>query len=305
MIDNVTIQRLALIRYLYNSAVEESRKPEPIGSTSILMFHDSIELFLQLASEHLNAGKNGNIEFLQYWDILAPKLQGSGLEQKESMRRLNKARVAFKHNGTLPSKLDIEGFRASAANFFEDNTPLVFSIKFNAISLTTLVQNNKVKTLLEDAQSLLEQGKRGEALDKIAISFAQLLGDERETKFGWRHQKLFFLGNVFRPHLWSQDSQGINRNFVDYIKELADAVKEMQEAMSIFCLGLEYQRYVKFKLWTPPVVRFMGREDYDIPRSPNAPQQSPLPSADVCNFCYDFVVESAIRLQNFDFAMQD
>ena len=56
MIDNVTIQRLALIRYLYNSAVEESRKPEPIGSTSILMFHDSIELFLQLASEHLNAG---------------------------------------------------------------------------------------------------------------------------------------------------------------------------------------------------------------------------------------------------------
>lgn len=50
-------RRLAFIKYLYNMAVEQSMKPEPTCASSVLTFHDSIELFLEPASEHLDIGK--------------------------------------------------------------------------------------------------------------------------------------------------------------------------------------------------------------------------------------------------------
>jgi len=51
---------------------------------------------------------------MEYWDLnlikqgLQKKEMEGELTQKESMRRLNRARVALKHHGTMPSKLDIE-----------------------------------------------------------------------------------------------------------------------------------------------------------------------------------------------------
>ncbi|HBX87013.1 MAG TPA: hypothetical protein DEG09_00170 [Marinilabiliaceae bacterium] len=95
------MQRLAFIKYLYTVAVEQSKQPEPLSSSSILSFHNSIELFLQLASEYLDVGSKSP-GFMDYWELLEPKLTEGGLTQKESMRRLNKARVALKHHGTLP-----------------------------------------------------------------------------------------------------------------------------------------------------------------------------------------------------------
>jgi len=141
----VNVRRLAFIKYLYQVAVEQSQRLEPLCSTSILTFHDAIELFLQLASEYLDVGK-GRPSFMEYWEILAStsKLPEGVLIQKESMRRLNKARVALNHHGILPSKLGIEAFRASVTNFFEENTPLIFDIKFSEISLIELVRYEKI-----------------------------------------------------------------------------------------------------------------------------------------------------------------
>lgn len=129
-----TIRRLAFIKYLLSVAVGQSHQPEPLAAASILTFHDSIELLLQLACEHLDADTKKHTQFMQYWEIFKPKISGSGLTQKESMKRLNNSRVALKHHGTLPTKQDIEAFRASAINFFEDNMPLVFGVDLDSIS---------------------------------------------------------------------------------------------------------------------------------------------------------------------------
>lgn len=45
-LDKAVTRRLAFIRYLFNRAVEQSKKSEPLSSVSLLMFHDAIELFL-------------------------------------------------------------------------------------------------------------------------------------------------------------------------------------------------------------------------------------------------------------------
>jgi len=63
-------------------------------------------------------------------------------------------------------------------------------------------------------------------------------------------------------------------------------------------LGLDYRHYVKFRLLTPHITRVLSG-DYHISRG----TRDEPPSLDECRFCYDFVVGSAIRLQDFDFAV--
>ena len=149
-------RRLAFIKYIYQTAIAQSHAPSPLSSASLLMMHDAIELFLQLASEHLNVGAK-QPGFMDYWDILNKKLAPNEVERKESMRRLNKARVALKHNGIFPSELDIESFRASTTNFFDDNTPIVFNVDLNDISLIEFVPLESSREKLNEAENAISR----------------------------------------------------------------------------------------------------------------------------------------------------
>jgi len=285
------MRRLALIRYLYETGVQQSRQPEPLGLTSILMLHDTIELFLQLASEQLNVEKQ-NQGFMEYWELLESKL-GRELTERESLKRLNKARVDFKHYGILPSKLEIEGFRASTTNFLEVNSPMIFGVEFNSISMTSLVQCAEARGNLETALKLIEQEKCEEAIDKIAVAFAQLIYDyeKRQTTGS------FFFGESFLC-LGSSSIAIRGSTLADFVDTVEDSLEALQRAVKVLSLGLDYRRYDKFTQLTPSVKKIPGG-DYYIPSI----KRERAPTAYECRFCLDFVVESAIRLQEFDFEM--
>lgn len=297
-INKIVIERLAFIRYLYNLAVEQSQRAEPLSSASVLTFHDAIELFLQLSAECLDAGKR-DVKFMEYWDLLAPKLQGEGLTQKESVRRLNKARVALKHHGTRPSKLDIEAFRASATNFFEENTPMVFGISLSDISLIDLIQYEDAKNSLVEAQEKLKENKIEESLDKIAIAFAQLIDDYESRKRDEFGRSPFFFGRS----LTFLDSFfiGVKGNLGDFIDNVKESVEAIQDAVKILSLGLDYRKYVKFRLLTPDILKMPNRR-YDVQRIHRGSKGTP--SSEDVQFCIDFVIESAIALQEFDFDLE-
>lgn len=297
MISDVTMQRLAFIRYLYTRGVEASRRPEPLSAASILTFHDSIELFLALASEHLDVGGRDS-GFMEYWELLKPKLPDDGLTQKRAMRRLNKSRVALKHHGTLPSKLDIEAFRASSTSFFEENTPLVFGIDFTSVSMTRLVQYAQARASLEQADLLLrEKDDREEALGLIAVAFHQVVDGWELSKRGPLGDSPFFFGK----RLTRLDSFLIkvpDRNLTKFIDAVIDSIGSMQSAMKLLSFGLDYRRYVKFRLLTPGVVG-VYEGGYTVHRF----ERDDLPSLEDCRFCYDFVIECAMHLQAVDFEL--
>jgi hypothetical protein len=73
---------------LYQSAIEQSGKPETMSAASILTFHDSVELFLELAARRHNL-KTDNVKFMQYFEDLKSKA-GVELKQREEMRKLNR-----------------------------------------------------------------------------------------------------------------------------------------------------------------------------------------------------------------------
>lgn len=158
MLDEARMRRLAMIQYMDMMANNQSHKPEPLNMVGILLFHDAVELFLALASEHLDAGKTGK-EFMAYWEAIHQKLPNKDFGQKVNMNRLSAARANWKHYGIRLSTTEIDDFWTNVATFFRENTPKVFGFAFEEISMGTLVQGEEIRDRLLKAEQLSSIGE--------------------------------------------------------------------------------------------------------------------------------------------------
>jgi len=299
MLDHNTVRRLAFIRYLYLTGAAQSRAPAPLNCASILTLHDSVELFFQLASERLNAG-TAKTQFMEYWDILNERLDSGELEQRESMRRLNNARVALKHHGTLPSDLDIEAFRASTTAFFQGNTPIVFELTLDEVSLIEFVNPDSARAKLREAQDAIREGDVHAALDQIAIAFTEMIADYENRKRESYETSPFYFGRSL-PLITSRSrgSGSVDKKVADFMDTVKTSLETMQDAMKILALGIDYRKYSKLKRLTPYAWRALTGD---------MKTQWPLrdlhaASAEDARFCIDFVVESALALSEFDYSV--
>jgi hypothetical protein len=296
-------KRLAFIKYLFTVGVEQTEKPEPLCWASVLTFHDAVELFLQLAAEYVNVKERlKDIHFLDYWNLINACLKSNGkteLTQIISMERLNKARVNFKHYGTPPSKSAITGdFRVSVTNFFEENTMLVFDIKFADISMLEVISYQRTKDDLKQAEELLNQNKLEDSLDNVALAFQKLTDDYESRKRDKWGDSPFSVGP---RKYFSGFVMGIRGELGDFIDWARESLGSIQEIVKIIGFGIDYKKYARFKLLTPYVIPLIGGT-YSIQRKDRGSFGNP--SVDDVKFCIDFVVESALTLQEFDFEVR-
>jgi hypothetical protein len=310
-----TMRRLAFIRYLYGVAVDQSRLPEPMCAASVLTFHDAIEQFLILACEHKNLPVKTSVDFMGYWEFLSPKLQPDGLTQKPAMTRLDKARGNLKHRGIRPSREDMQTFYSAAMLFFEENTPTVFGVEFGDVSMVYLVNPPAVRADLEEAEELRKQGDLVDAVGKVAIAFDRLLKSYQERDpllSGLRWPRMsptptgYKAGGPplnFRPKRGEADKDGYARKKIGEILEQTDALKRavepMRDAIVALALGVDYERYRRFLKLTPEVGMRSLEGDIRYAPVPTAlwhgkPRNA---SPDIYRFCFDFVIEVAIRAQ--------
>lgn len=241
---------------------------------------------------------------MDYWDLFSDALGPGRFPQKEAMRRLNKSRVALKHSGTLPSKLDIEAFRSATTLFFQEATRLVFELEFKEISLIEYVPSEEAREHLRKAESLSEDSHFNDATVEIALAFEKMIteyeADKRELGIG----SPFFFGEDMT--FLSSFHIGLDRhefrdiaNFVDGVKE---SIEAMQRAVKILALGLDYRKYSKFKLLIPHVSRVISG-DYIVQQPVMG--RRPKPDDEYVKFCIDYVIECAIKLNEFNYSISE
>ncbi len=290
MLNNDTIlRRLSLVKYLFKLGYTQSQLPENMAYVGILHFHDAIEMFLKLAAEKENV-KSDNLKFIEYWEKIPT------LTLKESMARLNMQRVNLKHKGVLPAKQDLEISRVNTTDFFEQNTPLLFGVQFRDISMLNLVSYETVRNFLQCAYKDLEENKHEKAAENAGFAFAELINCYEKSKKDIYRRSPFFFGDELK--WWSMSSTGIgeiDKKF-DQLKKGFEAITE---ATKIICLNLDYRKFMKFKLLTPHITR-TANGNYFASNIGDA-----ILSKANLEFCIDFVVESAIRLQEFDFDLEN
>jgi hypothetical protein len=309
--DPVTMSRLAFVRLLYLQGVTQAQLPEPLNFTSVLTFHDAVELFLVLAADHLRAPlPRRDPNFLEYWQVLRPTAtftDGVELSGHPGMDRLNRHRNALKHAGAMPSRAAVEDVRASTTSFLEDNTPRVFAIDFAAIDMADVVAQPDTRAKLKAAADAEAAADRAEAMGDLAEAFSDLfsknLGFGSAYGFGQTIQDQPFVsinsmistlvsGGIGRP----QDrraAQGAAGKLDRQLKNITEVVTAMQRGMRILALGIDYAQYDRFERLTPLVLRSGERRTVHAP--PNY-----APTREEYDYCVQFVISVALRMAELD-----
>ncbi|MCW4030439.1 MAG: hypothetical protein NWE92_12430 [Candidatus Bathyarchaeota archaeon] len=289
-IEEKMIERLSFIKYLVTLGTEKSKEPEPFCWVSILHFHDAVELFLELSAEKLGVSKGvKQLHFGEYWNNINPILQLNGkneLTQRIQIEKLNGIRVALKHHGTPPSSSAIDEAKYYVFAFMVENTATVFGTNFDEISLIDMVGCEKTRKTLSIAKQLLKDGKKEDAMDKVAIAFEELIHDYEDRKRDSYGRSPFFFG---------QDMTFYYNEITD--RTITNAIADLQHAVKIISLGLDYRKYSHFKLLTARAVSLRGESDAYIQRLPRRTED---PSEEDFSFCFDFIIQSAIILKEFD-----
>lgn len=292
------IKRLALIKHLYKLGLEQSRQVETVAAFSILSWNDSIEMFLKLIAEHHNI-KSDKFLFLDYWTHIP------SLTLVESMRNLNARRVNIKHRGLLPSKSDIEISRVNTTDFFDQNVCIQLGVDFKDISLLTLINYSKVRIYLEEAQQSLDNVDFENCIKKAAIAFNELLYTYENSKAYYYSKSPFFFGSDYtflsshQIGLGREFGGNEGRKFDEFVDTVRNSLEGIQKAIKIISFGIDYRRFVKFQILTPTVSLIQGKHyTQDIWEDKKWTKEN-------CQYCIDFVLDSSIKLQEFDFDIHE
>jgi hypothetical protein len=302
LIDHHILSRLAFIRYGYQLAIEQSSQPEPMCTHALMGFHDSVELYLQLACEHLGVPSQPK-EFMAFWSALSDKMPNKILTQKIGMERINKARVGFKHYGNMTPSSQIQEFQAITELFFEENTPPIFGISFREISMVDLVHYESARVTLKLAQTQIAESNHEGAMCNIAIAYRQLIDELNEGYFRRYHRSPFFFGQdfTFDSSFFRRETiMPGNRRQEEFEDKLIAAVGSMQPVSEAMSLGLDFRKFAKFSLMRPVVLKIMGGGyKVQIMKGGTGSIDWP-PSKEACQFSLDFVIESAVKMRNTD-----
>ena len=95
------------------------------------------------------------------------------------------------------------------------------------------------------------------------------------------------------------DSDDQERKLGRFIDKVKDSIEGIQKAIKIISFGIDYKRYVKFKILTPIVTRTMGG------RQVAETWEEKKWTKDNCQYCIDFVLDSSLKLQEFDFDIRE
>ncbi len=286
--DELIIKRLAIVKHLYQQGLALSYESEPTNGLCLLPFHDSIEMFMKICADVKSVKIDRSTMFMDYFSKL-PDLQCSS-----QMQNLNNKRVALKHHGEIPSSLDIEIARANTSEFFELNTPLFFNVEFSEVSMTSLIKYPSVVDWLYKANETHQKGDYSESICLSHVAFEDLLISHEEDK-SFFYESPF--STVKECKYFFRDTK-IDRQLDENINKIKKDLLNIDNALTIIGLGIDYKQYTKFKLLSPyiNVWHEKGGRTFDW-----LPKENVLANTRNSSFCYGFVITCALHLQRSDF----
>lgn len=291
------LERLAFIKYHLQLGLGQAAAPEPLCASAILIFHDAVELLLQLAAEHLDIVVPRNAPFLDYWSLLAPPLLERELPQHGAMKRLNQARVALKHHGNHPRRGDILDYSQMVPAFFREAAQLVFGRAWDEISLTDFVRCEPAKLALAKAECALHEGRVEDGLYQCAEAWEDLV---RDFEFGYMDESSSDSPFDFDDRLYQYTSLRLGFSSVDsdlgrFIDATGDAIADIRYVLRVLSLGIDYRRYARFSRWTPTVSYTLGGKRHVRP----TPYTAGAKASDL-KFCIEFLLDAAFRFQEVE-----
>ena len=197
------------------------------------------------------------------------------------MKRLNTARVGFKHEGLDVSATDVEAFLINVEALLSEVCKRELGVDFETLSLVNAIGHRRTQNWLTSAREALRSEQYAESVAQSAAAMAIYLR-HRDTRRGERIDPSFYI-----------DSQSSELNAVADL--ILDYVEPIRTRLDLVSHGIEVVSYDMFEALTPST--YIDRDG----RVKQYGQKSvPAPSPEEARFCYDFAVDSTLALRDIE-----
>lgn len=272
-------RRLTLSKYLFRQARLVLQYSEPYSrglATSLLQ--DSVEIFLRVLGEQYKIKIQGRGDFHQLLDRVGKQI-GSVGEHSAAIKRLNTARIGFKHEGLDVSAIDVKTFQSNVEAFLSEVCREALKVDFETLSLVAAIGHCRTRNWLKKARKAL-----------LADSYTTSVAHSAAAMVIYLNHWNILLGERTDPADYIDSDSSEVYGLVDWVTEYVEPIRIRLE---LFSHGVDVASYNKFAAMIPNTyVDHKGAVcQYWV-------KSTRTHSRDDARFCYNFAVDSALALRD-------
>jgi hypothetical protein len=251
-------------------------------------------MFLALAIEE-HGGTIPQRDFMHYWPELE-KVTSRPLTYRAAMQRVNKTRVNLKHYGIQPDSTEVAHCVSSVHNLIIDETPGLFGVELDEVSLASFVQSDSGARCIQAAEAHWAAGEKAEAFADLQEAFDSIIATYQASKRSRHNTSVFNTVEKFKQAALLRRGNGIHDE--RYEQGVKDAFENLDFKLMVVGFGIDLRRYGRFAALTPKVHVAPGGSDrvYGVPEGWDR-------TVEDYTFCRDFVISTALHLAEFDYEL--
>jgi hypothetical protein len=245
-IDSITRKKLIIVKQLYQNAVIQSASRNSVLSRllSVISFDLAIETVLRTIIGSLDSSKSpadGFQGLVQQCDALMTSAGYSTVPDRANILHVHSIRNDAQHKAKYPNESDVDDCRIYARDFLRKIIVELWGLDIEQISLTDVIQNEKVRQYLVDAENSLAQGNYQQALQSASAGLTWTLKRVENAIVGhlpdYRMDNLRSISYTGTP--MSNSTEGAYR-----------ALEKLQDTLLYVALGMNYSEFKKYKKLT-------------------------------------------------------
>jgi len=256
--------------------------------------HDSVEIFQVVVLDWIGVSISSNRSFLDFWPLVKNKT-GSEPPYKGVLEDLNRIRVQFKHHAILPNLQELRTLCAVVPSFYSEVCANVLNMDFASISLADLLEDDEVRGHMKKAEGAIASEDYKTALAEAATAFTVLIQekDTQPAQYVVHGLELFHRMSLSISPKWERLPVDLSREVGKLCKAFEAQINDVKIVVEMLAWGVDLQKYRKFRYLTPRVARAGGGEVELLFERTHAI----LVNADSANFCFQFVLDTGLRIQ--------
>lgn len=222
------------------------------------------------------------------------------LPNRQDMQVLHKTRNNAQHYAMIPDSNSLQHFRMITEKFMIDVVYTIFKRDFSQITLAILIQNEKVKKYIEDAEKHLLNHEYKKSIKSSFLAFYDAKSEEQSKIYGSGSMafRIFSenrksIKDLYKdPKFLEKLYQGQNLNTSELMDYISMVNELMLKELEIFKLKLDYKKYMRYIRICPDVIiSKVVSNEIEI-------------KDDDCNysnafFCLNFAIDSILKWESF------
>jgi hypothetical protein len=242
-VDPITRKKLIIIKQLYQNALIQSASHQVLINRllSVIGFDLAVETLLRTIVGALDPSKTPSDGFPGLVQQSETALTSAGykpLPDKANIQYVHSIRNDAQHKAKYPNESDVSDCRTYIRDFLQKTTTELWGLDFEKITLTDVIQNEKVRNYFIDGETAFSQNDFQQAVQSASAGLTVALNRIEASIVGRMPSFADGISLVDRFGNAMSDSNS---------RDAYRAVERMQDTLLYVALGMNYSHFMEYK----------------------------------------------------------